>query len=125
MASFNPTIDRYGELLSEQDAGRLKLPNDNLDLGTFTAAGKNKLTDATYSQPQHKVQGHYTEMSPELRSDILAFYHERPRKSPRGRADTFLWQFRYPDIRAELSRHELSHLGRTANSTGAGQLCPW
>jgi hypothetical protein len=76
MASFNSTIDRYRELLAEQDAGGLKLPNDNLDVGTFTAAGKYKLTDATYSQLLHKLQGHYTEMPPELRSDILAFYHD-------------------------------------------------
>ena len=76
MASFNSTIDRYRELLSEQNAGRLKLPNDNLDVGTFTAAGKYKLTDAAYSQLLHKLQGHYTEMPPELRSDILAFYHD-------------------------------------------------
>ena len=53
----------------------LKLPNDNLDVGTFTAAGKYKLTDAAYSQLLHKLQGHYTEMPQELRSDILAFYH--------------------------------------------------
>ena len=76
MASFNSTIDRYRELLSEQNAGRLKLPNDNLDVGTFTAAGKYTLTDAAYSQLLHKLQGHYTEMPQELRSDILAFYHD-------------------------------------------------
>ena len=76
MASFNSTIDRYRELLSEQNAGRLKLPNDNLDVGTFTAAGKYKLTDAAYSQLLHKLQGHYTEMPQELRSDILAFYRD-------------------------------------------------
>ena len=76
MASFNSTIDRYRELLSEQNAGRLKLPNDNLDVGTSTAAGKYKLTDAAYSQLLHKLQGHYTEMPQELRSDILAFYHD-------------------------------------------------
>ena len=76
MASFNSTIGRYRELLSEQNAGRLKLPNDNLDVGAFTAAGKYKLTDAAYSQLLHKLQGHYTEMPQELRSDILAFYHD-------------------------------------------------
>jgi hypothetical protein len=76
MASFNSTIDRYRELLAEQGAGDLRLPNDNLDVGAFTAAGKYKLTDATYSQLLHKLQGHYTEMPPELRSDILAFYHD-------------------------------------------------
>ena len=76
MASFNSTIDRYRELLSEQNAGDLKLPNDNLDVGGFTAAGKYRLADATYSELLHKSQGHYTEMSQELRSDILAFYHD-------------------------------------------------
>jgi hypothetical protein len=76
MASFNSTIDRYRELLAEQNAGRLKLPNDNLDVGTFTAAGKYKLTDAVYSQLLHKLQGRYVEIPPELRSEILAFYRD-------------------------------------------------
>src|ERR1039458_4054948 len=76
MASFNSTIDRYRELLSEQNAGRLKLPNDNLDVGVFTAPGKYKLADSAYSQLLHKSQGHYPEMPQELRSDILAFYHD-------------------------------------------------
>ncbi len=56
MASFNSTIDRYRELLSEQKAGNLQLPNDNLDVGILTAAGKYKLTDSTYSQLLHKLQ---------------------------------------------------------------------
>jgi len=74
MASVNSTVDRYRELLSEQKAGRLALPNDNLDVGTFTAAGKYKPKDAAYSRLLRKFQGHYTEMPQELRSDILAFY---------------------------------------------------
>ena len=76
MASFNATIERYRELLAEVKADRLKLPNDNLDVGKFTAAGKYRLTDAAYSQLLHKLQGHYTEMPQELRSDILAFYRD-------------------------------------------------
>jgi hypothetical protein len=74
MASFNSTIARYRELLSELGAGRLKLPNDNLDVGALTAAGKYRLTDVAYSELLHKLQGHYTEVPQELRSDILAFY---------------------------------------------------
>jgi hypothetical protein len=74
MASFNATIAHYRALLSEQNAGRLDLPNDNLDVGISTAAGKYTLADATYSTLLHKLHGHYTEMPPELRSDILAFY---------------------------------------------------
>jgi hypothetical protein len=76
MASFNSTIDRYRVLLSEQNAGNLKLPNDNLDVGEFTPAGKYSLADGTYSELLHKLQGHYTELPQELRSDILAFYHD-------------------------------------------------
>jgi hypothetical protein len=76
MASFNSAIAHYRELLSGQSAGNLKLPNENLDVGAFTPAGKYKLTDAAYSQLLHKLQGHYTEMPPELRGDVLAFYHD-------------------------------------------------
>jgi hypothetical protein len=76
MASFNATIARYRELLVEQNAGRLKLPNHNLDVGVLTTAGKYKLMDSAYSHLLHKLQNHYTEMPQELRSNILAFYHD-------------------------------------------------
>ena len=76
MASFNSTIERYRELLSEQNVGRLKLPNDNLDVGTSTAAGKYRLTDTAYSQLLDKLHGRYTELPQELRSDILTFYRD-------------------------------------------------
>jgi Zinc dependent phospholipase C len=75
MASFNSTVDRYRELLSEQDGSRLKLPNDNLDIGKSTGAGQYTLADAAYSRLLHKLQGRYPEMPQQLRSDILAFYH--------------------------------------------------
>jgi hypothetical protein len=77
MASFNSTIDSYRGLLAEVDAGRLALPNDNLDVGTPTAAGKYKLADAAYAELLDKLQGHYAEMPQELRSDIMAFYRDR------------------------------------------------
>jgi muramidase (phage lysozyme) len=76
MASFNATIERYRQLLAEQRAGHLTLPNENLDVGAFTAAGKYQLTDRAYSQLLHKLQGRYTEIPQELRSDILAFYQD-------------------------------------------------
>ena len=77
MASFNSTIDRYRQLLAEQKAGALKLPNDNLDVGDLSAAGKYELADVAYAQLLHKLQGHYTEISQQLRSDMLAFYYNR------------------------------------------------
>jgi hypothetical protein len=76
MASFNSTIDRYRELLSKQNAGHLTLANANLDVGTLTAPGTYKLADSAYSRLLDKLKGHYTEMPPELRSDILTFYSD-------------------------------------------------
>lgn len=75
MASFNAAIDRYRVLLSELKAGRLELPNENLDTGEATEAGQYKLTDAAYAKLLDKLADRYQEMSPELRGDILAFYH--------------------------------------------------
>src|SRR6476660_2886316 len=50
MASFNATIDRYRQLLSELRADRLQLPNENFDTGALTGAGQYKLTDAAYAK---------------------------------------------------------------------------
>ena len=74
MASFNSTVGRYRQLLSEQSGNRLQLPNDNLDVGKMTAAGKYRLTDTAYSRLLHKLKSHYAEIPQELRGDILAFY---------------------------------------------------
>ncbi len=90
MASFNSTLDRYREVLGEQHAGALVLPNQNLDVGTVTPPGKYKLTDATYSKLLHELQGHYTEMPQELRSNILAFYRDLDRPNT-TKADAGDW----------------------------------
>jgi hypothetical protein len=74
MASFNASLDRYRELLSELQADRLKLPNENFDVGEVTAAGGYRLGDHAYAQLLDKLDGHYGDMPPELRVDILAFY---------------------------------------------------
>jgi hypothetical protein len=76
MAGFNASIDRYRALLDEVSDGRLDLPNDNIDVGAVTKAGGYTLTDAAYAKLLHKLDGHYTDMPPDLRSDILAFYQD-------------------------------------------------
>ena len=76
MASFNSTITRYRGLLGELGADHLRLPNDNLDVGLFTAAGKYKLTDTAYSRLLHHLENRYPEIPPDLRRDILAFYQD-------------------------------------------------
>ncbi len=74
MASFNATLDRYRELLSALQAGDLKLPNENFDVGERTEAGRYRLADRAYAQLLGKLEGHYSDIPPELRLDILAFY---------------------------------------------------
>jgi len=76
MAGFNASVDRYRELLSDIRRGNLVLPNDNCDVGEATTAGKYKLTDEAYAKLVHKLDDHYKDVSPELRSDILAFYKD-------------------------------------------------
>ncbi len=76
MASFNTTIDRYRELLSGVDGGKLALPNDNFDVGGATLAGQYKLADAAYAKLLHKLDGHYTDLPQDLRSDLLVFYRD-------------------------------------------------
>ena len=44
-ASFNATMDRYRGLLKEQGEGRLKLANNNFDVGEFTGPGKYFMND--------------------------------------------------------------------------------
>ena len=76
MAGFNASIERYRELLSGVNADRLVLPNDNFDLGEPTKAGNYKLTDAAYAKLLHKLEGHYTDLPPDLRTNILTFYQD-------------------------------------------------
>ena len=76
MTGFNASIDRYRELLAAVGGGRLQLPNDNFDVGGATKAGSYTLTDAAYAKLLHKLDGRYGDLSPELRTNILAFYQD-------------------------------------------------
>ncbi len=76
MVGFNASIDRYREFLAEVGRGRLILPNDNIDVGEVTKAGKYKLTDDAYAKLLHKLDGHYVDLPQDMRSDILAFYQD-------------------------------------------------
>jgi hypothetical protein len=67
-------LDRYRELLAALQVDRLELPNENFDVGQPTQAGSYKLSDQAYAQLLGKLEGHYTDMPPELRLDIIAFY---------------------------------------------------
>ena len=76
MLSFNASIDRYRGLLADVGSGRLRLPNDNFDVGAATKAGQYKLADAAYAKLLKKLDGHYADLPQDLRSEILAFYQD-------------------------------------------------
>jgi Zinc dependent phospholipase C len=74
-ASFNTTLDRYRQLLSQAGAGQLDLPNDNFDTGEVTGPGKYKLGDETQAKllddlAKQKFNG----ASPEVRAELLEFF---------------------------------------------------
>ncbi|MEO8594625.1 MAG: zinc dependent phospholipase C family protein [Candidatus Solibacter sp.] len=76
MAGFNASVDRYSELLAAVNSGRLKLPNDNFDVGEPTKAGSYILTDAAYAKLMHMLDGRYAVLPPDLRTNILGFYED-------------------------------------------------
>ena len=45
-------------------------------MGEVTEAGSYRLCDRAYAQLLGKFDGHYTDMPPESRLDILAFYSD-------------------------------------------------
>ena len=75
MASFNATVDSYKAMLAKVDAGQLELPNENLDSGEPTVAGKYKGADDAFAKLVGKLaEQQFAGTSPELRQNILTFY---------------------------------------------------
>jgi len=77
MASFNATVDRYKVVLANVDASGPALPNENLDAGGATIAGKYKGTDEAYAKLVGKLADRqFVGMQPDLRQNILAYYKD-------------------------------------------------
>jgi len=123
MAGFNASIDRYRELLAGVSGGGLNLPNDNIDVGAVTKAGQYTLTDAAYAKLLHKLDGHYTDMPQDLRSDILAFYRDLSQPIA-TKTDASDWARLQGELnRLEAINGDLSAPGSAA-STAAGVPVP-
>jgi Zinc dependent phospholipase C len=76
-ASFNATLDRFRDLLDQERAGRLDLPNDNFDLGEVTGPGKYGLNDDTRAKLLDKLaENNFAAASEDLRTDLLDFYSD-------------------------------------------------
>src|SRR6266403_1371736 len=76
-ASFNATMDRYRNLLKEQGEGRLKLANNNFDVGEFTPPGKYRMNDDAHAKLLDKLaEQNFADMTPDLRADLLDFFSD-------------------------------------------------
>ena len=73
--SINSTTDHYRALLQEVRAGKLVLPDCDLDDGNVTKAGEYSLADESYANLLAKLSAHnFDRTSTQLRDNILAFY---------------------------------------------------
>jgi hypothetical protein len=84
MAAFNASIDRYRELLADVAGGRLTLPNETLDVGEATKAGKYRRTDVAYATLLHKLEDHYAELPQDLRRHPCALPGPQPADCDQG-----------------------------------------
>jgi hypothetical protein len=80
MKSFTATFERYRGLLEEVKTDRLRLANENLDIGKPTSAGAYNLADNAYASLLDKLADrHFDVASPELRADIIGYYADLSR----------------------------------------------
>jgi hypothetical protein len=76
-ASFNATMDRFRGLLKEQGEGRLKLANNNFDVGEFTPPGKYRMNDDAHAKLLDKLaEQNFADMTPDLRAELLDFFSD-------------------------------------------------
>ena len=75
--SINKTTDSYRALLEEVRAGKLVLPNCNLDDGSKTKAGEYSLADESYASLLAELSAkQFNLTSPQLRDNIVDFYSD-------------------------------------------------
>ncbi len=117
-ASFNVTLDRYRSFLTDLGAGKVALPNDNLDVGARTAPGEYHLSDDTYAELLHRLAEHnFSGVTPELRDEIERFYAApaSPNASKRNPR-------RWSRVRHELNQlKSAAHPYSNVSSAGATQ----
>ena len=74
-ASFNTTLDRYRQLLTQVGNGQPDLPNENFDTGAITGPGTYRLNDETHAQLLNALaKQNFSGASVEVRAELLEFY---------------------------------------------------
>jgi len=112
LASVNKTADNYRILLRNVGLGHLDLPNLDCDTGFKASSGEYVLSDKTYVRLLDELSKHgLKEVRPDLRENILAFFHDRP-PSKRTRKERKAWSKTLQQLR-ELEQQE-----RGASSQG-------
>jgi hypothetical protein len=86
VGSFNDTMGRYQTLLHDVRDNRLKLVNQNFDIGRPTKKGEYKKADEAYEKLLEHLANAPNNISVELRANILAFYGESSPISEKARA---------------------------------------
>jgi hypothetical protein len=96
--SIDKTVDGLRALLEQQRAGKLALPNCDLDTGNITRAAEYSLTDETYSRLLAKLSARKFDLaSLQLRDNILEFYAD-PSLPIETRKDPARWQAVLTDL---------------------------
>ncbi len=74
-ASFNTTLVRYRQLLTQAASGQPDLPNDNFDTGDISGPGKYQLNDEAHAELLDALaKQNFSGASPEVRSELLEFF---------------------------------------------------
>lgn len=75
LESFTKTRERFRESLDALAAGRLRLPNTDLDTGEQTARGEYSLADMTYDELLDKLADrNFADVAAPLRANLIAYY---------------------------------------------------
>jgi hypothetical protein len=83
--SINTTTDHYRELLEQLRAGKLVLPDCDLDDGNITKVGEYSLADESYASLLARLsKGNFDKTSTQLRDNILDFYAGPSLPAPTG-----------------------------------------
>jgi hypothetical protein len=77
--SFDAAVDHDRRYFSEASSGKLRIANRDLDTGNTVRPGEYLLTDVTYDKLLRMLAAKKFEgVSPDLRSNIIAFYAHMP-----------------------------------------------
>lgn len=80
LRSFESTVTQYKAALAEADAGRLKLPNRNLDTGNPAHTGEYRMADDAHQALLEKLAGQkFANLTPDLKNAIEEFYRGKDR----------------------------------------------